>query len=45
MRMKTIIIYYLWFAIATVYYGLVLNSNNFGASLFVYFSLGKGIYL
>ncbi len=26
-----------------IYYGLTLNSNDFGASLFVYFSIGKGI--
>jgi hypothetical protein len=36
------IVYYLWFATSIVYYGLTLNSNDFGASLFVYFSVGKG---
>jgi hypothetical protein len=42
LRKKTLILYYLWFATATVYYGLILNSPNLGASLFVYFTLGKG---
>ena len=42
MRKKTLIIYYLWFASTFVYYGLTLNSNGFGASLFVSFMIGKG---
>jgi hypothetical protein len=42
MRKKTLIQYYLWFATSVIYYGLTLNSNSFGASLFVYFSFGKG---
>ena len=42
MRKKTLIVYYCWFATSFVYYGLTLNSNDFGASLFVYFSVGKG---
>ena len=41
MRKKTCIIYYLWFASTFVYYGLTLNSNSFGASLFVSFMFGK----
>ena len=41
MRKKTVIIYYLWFASTFVYYGLTLNSNSFGASLFVSFMFGK----
>ena len=42
LRKKTVITYYLWFATSLVYYGLTLNSNSDGASLFVYFSVGKG---
>ena len=42
LRKKTLILYYVWFANSFVYYGLTLNSNNFGASVFVYFSIGKG---
>ena len=40
LRMKTIILYYLWFATSIVYYGLTLNSNNKG-SLMVVFTMGK----
>jgi hypothetical protein len=43
LRKKTFIVYYLWFATSIVYYGLTLNSNDFGASLFAYFSIGKGV--
>lgn len=39
------IIYFLWFSTSLIYYGLTLNSNDFGASLFAYYSLGKGTYL
>ena len=42
LRMKTLIVYYCWFATSFVYYGLTLNSNNYGASLFVSYSVGKG---
>jgi hypothetical protein len=42
LRKKTFIVYYLWFTTSLVYYGLTLNSNDFGASLFTYFSIGKG---
>lgn len=43
LRMKTLIVYYLWFATSLIYYGLTLNSNDFGASLFAYFSIGKAM--
>ena len=42
LRMKTLIVYYIWFATSFVYYGLTLNSNDYGASLFVSYSIGKG---
>jgi len=42
-RKNTIIIYYIWFSSSIVYYGLTLNSNEFGASIFVYMSIGKGV--
>jgi hypothetical protein len=42
LRMKTLIVYYIWFATSFVYYGLTLNSNDYGASLFATFSIGKG---
>ena len=45
LRMKTLINYYLWFATSLIYYGLTLNSNNVGGSLFVIFSVGKGEFL
>jgi len=38
---KTLICYYLWFSTALIYYGLTLNSNSLGASLFLYQSVGK----
>ncbi len=41
LRKKTLIVYYMWFATAVVYYGLTLNSNAKG-SLFTYYCLGKG---
>ena len=41
LRMKTLIIYYLWFSTSMVYYGLTLNSNNVG-NYFVTYSVGKG---
>ncbi len=41
LRKKTLINYYLWFSTALIYYGLTLNSNSLGASLFAYFSIGK----
>jgi len=41
LRLKTLICYYTWFATALVYYGLTLNSNGLGASVFVYMSIGK----
>ena len=41
--MQTLIIYFLWFSTSLIYYGLTLNSNDFGASLFVYYSFGKGM--
>ncbi len=40
LRMKTLIIYYMWFSTSLVYYGLTLNSNAEGA-LFEAFCLGK----
>ena len=43
LRKNTLIVYYAWFATSFVYYGLTLNSNSLGASLFVYFSFGKVI--
>ena len=43
LRMKTLIVYYIWFATSFVYYGLTLNSNDYGASLFVSYSIGKGM--
>eukprot|EP00088_Acartia_fossae_P014886 TRINITY_DN18038_c0_g1_i1.p1 TRINITY_DN18038_c0_g1~~TRINITY_DN18038_c0_g1_i1.p1 ORF type:complete len:399 (-),score=52.45 TRINITY_DN18038_c0_g1_i1:31-1227(-) len=43
LRLKTIISYYLWFSTALIYYGLTLNSNNLGASLFVYQAVGKAL--
>ena len=42
MRMKTLIIYYCWFTTSMIYYGLTLNSNNVGGSLFQIYSFGKG---
>ena len=42
LRMKTLIIYYLWFSTSMVYYGLTLNSNNVG-NYFVTYSVGKGM--
>ena len=42
LRMKTLIIYYMWFSTSFIYYGLTLNSNDYGASLFVSYSVGKG---
>ena len=42
MRKKTLIIYYCWFATAMIYYGLTLNSNNVGGSLFQIYTFGKG---
>ena len=44
LRMKTLIVYYIWFATSFVYYGLTLNSNNYGASLLATYSIGKGIF-
>lgn len=41
---NTLIVYYMWFSTALIYYGLTLNSNKLGggkSSLFLYFSLGK----
>ena len=45
LRMKTLIVYYIWFATSFVYYGLTLNSNNYGASLLTTYSIGKGIIM
>jgi OCT family organic cation transporter-like MFS transporter 4/5 len=42
MRMKTLIIYYCWFTTSMIYYGLTLNSNNVGGSLFQIYCFGKG---
>jgi hypothetical protein len=42
--MKTLIMYYLWFAASIIYYGLILNSNDPRASLFTYFVVGKGLF-
>ena len=42
---QTMIIYFLWFSTSLIYYGLTLNSNDFGASLFVYYSFGKGNFV
>ena len=42
LRMKTLIVFYMWFATSFVYYGLTLNSNNYGASLLTTYSIGKG---
>ena len=44
LRKKTLIVYYMWFATACVYYGLTLNSNAKG-SLFTYYCLGKGVLI
>ena len=44
MRKKTLINYYLWFATSLIYYGLTLNSNNVGGSLFRIYFFGKGMY-
>jgi len=41
LRRKTLICYFLWFATALTYYGLTLNSNNLGASVFIYVAIGK----
>ena len=43
LRKNTLLLYYVWFTNFFVYYSLTLNSNNFGASEFTYFSIGKGI--
>jgi len=43
MRMKTLIIYYCWFTTSMIYYGLTLNSNNVGGSLFQIYCFGKGL--
>jgi len=43
LRLKTIICYYLWFSTALVYYGLTLNSNDLGVSIFVYSAIGKAL--
>jgi len=43
LRMKTLIVYYIWFATSFVYYGLTLNSNNYGASLLTTYSIGKAM--
>jgi len=40
---KTLINYYMWFSTALIYYGLTLNSNSLGASLFVYQAVGKAL--
>ena len=45
MRMKTLIIYYCWFTTAMIYYGLTLNSNNVGGSLFQIYCFGKGDFV
>ena len=42
MRMKTLILYYLWFTTSLIYYGLTLNSNDIGGSLFTIYLFGKG---
>ena len=45
MRMKTLIIYYCWFTTSMIYYGLTLNSNNVGGSLFQIYCFGKGTWI
>ena len=37
--MKTLILYYNWFAISFVYYGLTLNSGNLGGTIMINFLL------
>ena len=41
LRKKTLILYYMWFSTALIYYGLTLNSNTLGTDLFTTFSIGK----